>query len=193
MNSIRLFHLTIILSCILLGREVKSQVPFKKVEPTRYLSFVVPSGFVELTADQRLETFPSSKVPMAAYTDRSRLGVFGVNKTTTRWNESDLELLRGFYESNIRSLHDSVRFINKGIREVNSRQFAYFEFTSFISGDEESIRYSSDVAKYNFIQYTIVSNHIFVFNFMSDARHKSNFSQNIDRVMKSIKFKKKIK
>ncbi len=189
----RVLFLLVVFSSVTLCNTLQAQNQLKRVEPTKYLSLDIPIHFSRLSEEQALKLFPSNRIPIAAYADPGSRAVFGINKSTTRWREADLDMLQGFYKSNIFSLHDSVTILSEGLYEVNGKRQVFFEFNSIVEGDKESINSSEDIWKYNYIQYAIIDNYVFIFNFFSNSSLKRDYQQDIKAMMKTIKFGKKIK
>lgn len=166
-----------------------------KVAVTEEISMMVPSDFRLMTDDEVASRYFSTKRPLAIYTDQSVIVDLGVNKSVTEWSPEDLQIMVSFQKSNIYNFYDEIEMISEGIKEVNGRDAAYFEFVSTIKPDnsQQTFRVQSAVKKYTYIQYMIVGEHSWVFNFTSPVQLQKEWQPQLAAIMNSVEFTKKKK
>lgn len=164
-----------------------------KVKITDALSMSMPPDFRPMTDDEIVARYFTTTRPLALFTSPDLTVDLGVNKSVTQWKESDLGIMKGFYKTNIFSLYDNVQMIDEGLREVNGRQFAFFEFVSTIKAKGSGFINKGSISKYTVIQYTIVKGNALVFNFTSPASQKSKWGPEVKDIMESINIKKSFK
>ncbi len=166
------------------------QMKYVKTKVNDNISLSLPKDFIPMTEAELTSKFASVKPPVAAYTDYTRTVDFGVNIAFSRWNAEDLEIMKGFYKSNIMGLYDEVQFIHEGIETINERDFAVFEFTSKVLDEEGTSINQRAISKYVRIQYTIVRSKTVLFNFTCPAREMERWAPVAKEIMSSVKIDK---
>lgn len=166
-----------------------------KVSVTEEITMMIPSQFRLMTDDEIASRYFSTKRPIAIYTDQSVTIDLGVNKSVTQWSAEDLEIMVSFQKSNIYNFYDEIEMISQGIKEVNGKKAAYFEFVSTVKPDNnnQSFRSQSAVKKYTYIQYMIVGKHSWLFNFTSPIQLQNQWQPQLADIMNSVEFIKKKK
>lgn len=164
-----------------------------KVNVTEEIAMMIPDDFRLMTDDEVASRYFTTKRPLAIYTDPSVNIDLGVNRSATQWVADDLEIMVSFQKSNIYNFYDEIEMISQGIKEVNEKKAAYFEFVSTVKPDKNSIRAQSAVRKYTYIQYMIVGKNSWVFNFSCPAQLKNEWQPRLPNIMNSIAFQKKKK
>ena len=139
-----------------------------------------------ITKEDIEQRYESYRLPLALYTDPSRLVDFGVNRSYSRWQESDLEMMGEFYKSSILELYDKVVFLSEGVKEVNKHKFAYFEFQSTVYPENE---YQDTVRKYTYIMYGVLDGTTYVFDFSCPMSSQDEWRPVAEKVMDAIKLK----
>lgn len=157
-----------------------------KVKIADNVNCLLPENFYPMTDGDIAIRMPTNIKPLAAYSDESRLVDFVVTSATSRWRAEDLYIARDFYKANIMHLYDEVEFIKEEVVTINNRQFAVFEFTSLIKGDNLS---KKSIRKYAYIQYTIVNNQTIVFSFNASYQIREKWSKTAQNIMNSLKVK----
>jgi hypothetical protein len=165
------------------------ETKFYRTKINKNISLLLSSDLVPVPPDEIATKFISYRTPLAVYTNMTTEIDFGINTSISRWKESDIELMKSFYKSNISSLYDEVHFLNEEINEINSRQYVVFEYTSKINPEERSAIIEPPVSKYTYIQYTIVKGTVYVFDFSSPADQQEIWHPVIRKIMSSIKIK----
>lgn len=96
-----------------------------KVKLNDEVTIYVPKSFSPMTKEDMELRYQSYRLPLALYSDPSRLIDFGVNRSYSRWQESDLEMMAEFYKASIAELYDKVTILSEGIKEVNGHRFVF--------------------------------------------------------------------
>ena len=96
------------------------------------ISVRLPKDFYPMTDEDKAQRYESARLPIALYTDPNRLADFGVNRSYSIWQQGDIKMIEEFYQASILELYDKVKFINKGIKNVNKHDFVFFEFESAV-------------------------------------------------------------
>jgi hypothetical protein len=165
--------------------------PLEKVKVDDNITISIPADFERLEQSEINLKYVSSKQPLAVYSDRSRAADFSVNVAFSRWKPEDLEMMQGFYKSNIMGLYDEVRFIKESLEEVNGRRFVVFEFVSTVKPEEEILN-NEPISKYTYIQYTIINYKTVLFHFNCPYMMKDQWSGIAGEIMKNVKIRNKI-
>ncbi|WP_420581773.1 hypothetical protein [Reichenbachiella sp.] len=166
-----------------------------KVNVTEEITMMIPGQFRLMTDDEIASRYFSTKRPVAIYTNPSVTIDLGVNKSVTQWSTDDLEIMVSFQKSNIYNFYDEIEMVSQGVKEVNGKKAAYFEFVSTVKADSntQSFRSQSAVKKYTYIQYMIVGKHSWVFNFSSPLQLQNEWQPQLADIMNSVEFIKKKK
>ncbi|WP_109830929.1 hypothetical protein [Reichenbachiella versicolor] len=164
-----------------------------KTEVAEKIFMSLPNGFRPMTDDEIASKYFTMQRPMAMYTDQSLIVDIGVNKATSRWSEKDMDIMKSFQKSNIYNLYDKVDMISEGIKEVNGKQYVYFEFISTVKGDPNSFKDNKSIRKYTYIQYAIFGTTSLIFNLTCPATMKDRWQNQASDIMNSIIVKAKFK
>jgi len=97
-----------------------------------------------------------------------------------------------FQKSNIYNLYDNIEMLSEGIKEVNGRKYAYFEFVSTVKEEEEVFVKKGSINKYTFIQYTLINGNSLVFNFSCPSNIKAAWQTKANEIMQSMEVKKNL-
>jgi len=157
-----------------------------KVKLNSEVTVYIPESFSPMTKEDMKIRYQSYRVPLALYTDESRLVDFGVNRSFTQWQGKDLAMMGKFYEASLMELYDKVTFIDKGIKEVNGHQFVYFEFNSLVYPEND---YQDSVKKYTYLMYALTGGTSYIFNFSCDKRLQKEWQATAQQMMSQIKLK----
>ena len=157
-----------------------------KIKISEKVNCLLPENFYPMTDGDIVTRMPTNKKPIAAYTDESRLVDFVVTSATSRWGSEDIAIAKEFYKANITHLYDEVDFLKEEIVTINKKQFAAFEFTTLVKGDDLT---KKSIRKYAYIQYTIIDNQTMVFAFNAPYRIKDKWTDTAQSIMNSIKVK----
>lgn len=157
-----------------------------KTKFSEEISGLVPEQFFMMTPEDILRRLPSARTPLVAYTDEARNIDFSINMSATSWAQKDIVMAKDFYKSNIFHLFDEVKMLNEGLKIINGREFAIFEFESFVKGDGLS---KKSIRKYTYIQYTIKNNKAYVVSFNSPVQLREKWASSVKEMMDNIKIK----
>ncbi len=153
------------------------------------ISIKVPEEFSVVPLGEVRNRSVHFRQPLALYTDTQNEVDLAFNQNPTRWREADIDILKDFYKSNILSLYDDVEFIREEVLDIRGKKFAVFEFISSIKGDKNSIRNTTALRKYTYIQYTVHNGSTLVCNLTSTVRSKGRWAGIAHEIMQSIAFK----
>jgi hypothetical protein len=168
---------------------MSQQVNLKKTEINKDITILVPSEFLTMGPQDIRNKFISYREPLAGFTSEDRSTDLVINVSKTPWSNQDMELLKDFYENNIRNLFDEVEFHQNQIQEINGRPYAVFEFTSIVKGDPNSLRNQASVHDYRYTLYTVEDFEVYVFTFYCPARLMDKWQDIVLEIMSNIEFK----
>ena len=164
-----------LISLLLLSSASVPKLHSKKVAEGVTVS--LPKDFVPMSDNDIAQRYPSTKKPLAMYTSMDRVVDFGVNESKATFPGGDLSILQKFYHATIVNLYGKVEFIQEGIQEIKKRQYIVFEFASI----EDKTR------KYTYIQYTLINNRVFIFNFTCPLEYKEQWQETAKAMMQTVK------
>lgn len=153
---------------------------------TNKISVRLPKDFYPMTDEDKAQRYASARLPIALYTDPDRLADFGVNRSYSIWQQGDLKLIEEFYQASILELYDKVKFVSKGIKNVNNHDFVYFEFESAVYPENE---FQSNISKYSYLMYCLEEGTTYLFNFTCELRVRSQYQGMAHKIMESVKIK----
>lgn len=164
-----------------------------KIEVAEDIFMSVPSDFRPMTDDEIVSKYYSNKKPFVLLTNRDVTIDLGINKSSTKWDAKDINMMVEFQKASIFSLYDKVEILSEGSKTINDKEFVYLEFESIIDADTESIKSQIPIAKYTYLQYVIIKGQTYVFNFTSPIRLKAQWQDSVVKIMESVTFKGKMK
>ena len=162
---------------------------FNKTKINKQITILLPTDFIPVPQDKLSTKFISYRDPLAAYTNETAEIDFGINKAISFWRDTDIELMRSFYKSNIMNLYDDVQFIRNEIETVNHRKFVVFEYIGTINPEKRTVLNDPPVVRYTYIQYSIIRGQVYVFDFTSPSAQKDIWRPVVQRIMESVKIK----
>lgn len=160
-----------------------------KTKISNDITVMLPKDFVSMGDLDFSQRYPSVRKPIGAYTNPDHEVDFSVNISATRWPDTDLEIAKQFFKSSVLNMFDGVDMIGEGIRDVNGKQFIYFEFESRVKGDKMKLEFRDPVLNYTYIQYLVEPSRTLVFSFNCPRRLRADWQETAGKVMKSIKVK----
>ena len=167
---------------------LSQQINLKKTAVSDKINLMVPVEFIPMGAQDFRNKFISYREPIAGFTSEDRTTDLVVNVSKTPWSNQDMDLLKDFYENNIRNLFDQVDFLTNEIQEINGRDYAVFEFTSTVKGDPNSLRNKSAVHDYRYMLYAVENFEVYVFTFYCPARLKDRWQPVASEIMSTVQF-----
>ncbi len=147
----------------------------------------LPSDFYLLPPEELQSKSVSYRMPIAYYTNPEKEIDFSVNNSASKWQGSNIDLIREFYKSNIMNLFDDVKILHEDIVTINNREFIVFEFYGTILPGESLFRQENPDRKYFYIQYTVKENQILIFTFIAPGNKKEQWEGTASAIMQSIK------
>ena len=172
-------------SFLLVGQDIQ----LRKTEINQDIDLLVPTEFLTMGPQDIRNKFISYRQPLAGFTSEDRSTDLVVNVSKTPWSNQDMELLKDFYENNIRNLFDEVEFNVNELQEVNGRTYAAFEFTSLVKGDPNSLRNKAAIRDYRYVMYTVENFEVYVFTFYCPANFKERWQNTAAEIMSNIEFR----
>ena len=174
------------LPILILGLLSFSSDKLIKIKLNNEVTVFIPENFTPMTKEDIEIRYQSYRVPLALYTDESRLVEFGVNRSFSRWQPEDLEMMGQFYEASLMELYDKVNFIEKGMKEVNGHKFVFFEFESIVFPEND---FQDKARKYTYLMYALSEGTTYLFNFSCDQYLQEEWQLTAKNMMGRIKLK----
>jgi hypothetical protein len=154
---------------------------------------LMPEDFVTMSDRDIADRYPSTKKPLAVFISSDTKADFTMNNTKAKFAGQTPEMLHDVYKVTIMETFDSTVFrkdrvkmglniLKEGVRTVNKRKYAYFEFTSEY-GDLNGRRYN----KYNYIMYAPYKKHVLIFHFSCDQYVMEKYQPIAIAMMNSLK------
>ncbi|UII29197.1 hypothetical protein LVD15_12455 [Fulvivirga maritima] len=168
---------------------LSAQEKMVKTKVNDNITAKLPENFYPMSADDIAQRYPSVRKPLAAYTDDSRYVGFSINISATQWMPTDAAIAKDFFKASLFNLYDKVEVISEGIKEINGREFIYFEFDSQVNGEQHSFTNEGPMRKYAYVQYLIVRGKTIVFSFNCPLQLKAKWQQAAGEIMNSLKVK----
>ncbi len=161
-----------------------------KVKLNDKVTIFIPESFSSMTNEDMNLRYESYRLPLALYSDPSRLVDFGVNRSYSMWQQegkpADLKMMGKFYEASFMELYDKVTFIDKGIKEVNGHKFLFFEFQSVVFPEND---YQDSARKYTYLMYGLSEGTTYLFNFTCAQNLQEEWQPTARNIMSQIKLK----
>jgi hypothetical protein len=153
------------------------------------ITISIPKELMVMTPDDIALRHPSVRKPIAAYSDEDRLIDFSIKTSATHWPDANIEMSQKFFKAGIYNLYDRVEMIDEGIREINKKEYIFFEFDSRINGDRRAIGDQEAILKYTYVLYLVEKGRTLVFTFTCPERMKEEWQETARAVMNSLKVK----
>ena len=157
------------------------------------VSVVMPEDFVVMSDKDLSSKYPSTKKPLATYMSSDTRADFTMNNTKAKFNGQTAKMLHEIYKVTIIETYDTVafnkeklkvslNFIQDGVKTINKKEYAYFEFTSEFN----------NIKKYNYLLYAPHKKHVLIFNFSCDQRSMDVYQPIAAKMINSIKVSPKL-
>jgi len=163
------------------------------------VTVLMPEDFVVMSDNDIASKYPSTKKPLAVFMSSDTKADFSMNNTKAKFAGQDAKMLHEIYKATIMETYDtstvkgddpfrsdrvkkSFQFINDGVKTVNKKEYAYFEYTSEFQ----------NIKKYNYIMYAAHKKHILIFNFSCDQRAMNVYQPIANAMMNSVKVSPKL-
>ncbi len=187
-----LLSIILVLACSLgtmAQKKDAKKIKLVKKQVDKNVSVKLPENFVVMSDDDIAKKYPAYRKPVATFTNEDRMIDFGFNVANNRWG-SNLGLLHSFYRSTILQVYDKVEWIQDTIVTAKNRNFIAFEFVTETI-NKETDRQLPPISYYHYVQYTLVKNEIYIFNFTVPIRQKDKWQPIGHEIMQSIKIDNK--
>lgn len=159
----------------------------------------MPEDFVVMSDNDIASRYPSTKKPLAVYMSSDTKADFTMNNTKAKFANQDTKMLYGVYKATIMQMFDttnvegedpfksdrvkkSFAFISEGIRTINKKEYAFFEYTSEFQ----------NIKKYHYTLYAPHKKHVLIFNFSCDQRAMNVYQPIANAMMNSVKVSPKL-
>ncbi len=177
-----------LLAVILIAGAAFASTKLKKVDITKEISVMLPRDFSPLPDEGIARKYPATTKPLAVYTSPNGQIDFSVTQKPTRFQASDLPMLREFYKANLVERFTKIDFIRQEVKQIKGQDFIVFEFVSTLA-DERGTSNLAPVQKYSMIEYTIKGDQLLIFTFHAPFVLKSDWQQPAHEIMESVKLK----
>lgn len=149
------------------------------------ISLGIPDNFVAMPDAELAQKYPSTKKPLAVYTNAGRTADLGVNKGKTFWSDKDLGMVKDFYKANILNLYAKVSFQKEAVVTVKGKQFVDLVFV----GEIESFTKARQ-RKWVYLRYAVVKNRLYIVQFNCPHQDQVLYEKEVKKIMDSIRIKK---
>lgn len=155
----------------------------------------MPKDFVQMSDDDVANKYPSTKKPVAMFTNLDRTVDFGLNISKSRWGGVDLTILKDIFHATIIESYDTVTFIKEDVIAVNGRPYVRYEFTSLFD-NTEGYHYlmisvlAKTLAEAETDQEQLTpgnSNHLLIFNFYCAKPYQQKYQPIAEAMMQTIR------
>lgn len=160
-----------------------------KKQITEHIALSIPKAFEAMTEEMMNERYLTARKPIAAYTNDKRTVDFTVSTSNTRWQASDLPILKDFFKASLMELYDEVSFVKEEVQEIHGKNFVVFEFSSVVRPEENALNPQQSIRKYTRIQYTVYDGKTLVFNFSCPQSQQPQWESTAEVMMQSILIK----
>ena len=160
-----------------------------KIKVNENITVSIPNEWRPMDGMDFTQRYPSVRAPLAAYTNEERTVDFSVNVSASQWPDGNLDIAQRFFKSSIMNMFDRVEMLNEGVKEVNKKNFIYFEFTARINGTRQQQENQNPVLRYTYIQYLIEPSRTLVFSFNCPQRMQNEWRDTAGEMMEVIKVK----
>ena len=160
----------------------------RKTSVGKNITVGVPDGFQPLPDDGIAAKYPAPRKPLAVFSNPSGRVDFSVAQKPTTFSNRDYGLLLKIYKASIQNMYSKVQFLREDIRTVNKRDFVALEFVSTVTDNRRGSNLAP-IRKYQFVQYAIEGDQLYVFTFVAPAEEQAQWQPTAQAVMASISMK----
>ncbi|RSK47316.1 hypothetical protein [Hymenobacter rigui] len=160
----------------------------KKTAVGKNISLGVPEGFAALPDDGIAAKYPSPRKPLAVFSNPSGRVDLSVQQKPSTFTNKDYALLLKIYKASVQNLYSKVQFLREDIQTVNKRDFVVLEFVSTVTDNRRGGNLAP-IRKYQFVQYAIEGDQLYVFTFDAPADEQPQWQPIAQAVMQSIVMK----
>ena len=138
------------------------------------LAVAVPQGFTLLPDEAIAVKFPAPRKPLAVFSNPSGRVDYSVSVRPTTFGP-DYNILLPMYKASVQRLYTKVEFLTQQVRRVNGRDFVALEFVSTLSDNRRSAIVLAPVRKYEYIQYAVQGEQLYIFSFSAPAEEQAQW------------------
>ena len=182
------FRLVPLLVLFMLVAFVAPAPKLKKTPVGKNITLGVPEGFTALPDDGIAAKYPAPRKPLAVFSNPSgRVDVSVAQKPST-FTARDYALLLKIYRASIQNTYSKVEFLTEDIRTINKRDFVALEFVSSLNDTRRNSNLAP-IRRYQFIQYAIQGDQLYVFTFNAPADEQAQWQPTARALMQTISMK----
>jgi hypothetical protein len=168
------------------------------------VSMQVPAAFELLDEQTKNGEYSGKNAPIAVYRsprDKSAITIYqtadSVRVKTIKYQkqqgrnvefERDLQMEYAFKKSGFSGKFKEINFIDDGIKDINGKDFIYFEFDGVIEATDRMGR-QSFTKIYNYMLYTYEKDNIYSISFICNDNLKDDYQEIIRKAMQTVKVK----
>lgn len=160
----------------------------KKTPIGKNITIGVPENFAPLPDDGIAAKYPAPRKPLAVFSNPSGRVDLSVAQKPTTFQSRDYGLLLKIYKASIQNMYSKVQFLQEDIRTVNKRDYVALEFVSTVTDTKRGSNLAP-IRKYQFVQYAIEGDQLFVFTFVAPAEEQAQWQPTAQAVMSSVVMK----
>ncbi|UYZ61670.1 hypothetical protein [Hymenobacter weizhouensis] len=160
----------------------------RKMPVGKNITVGVPDGFQPLPDDGIAAKYPAPRKPLAVFSNPSGRVDLSVTQKPTTFSSRDYGLLLKIYKASIQNMYSKVQFLREDIRTVNKRDYVALEFVSTVTDNRRGGNLAP-IRKYQFVQYAIEGDQLYVFTFVAPAEEQPQWQPIAQAVMASIVMK----
>lgn len=154
----------------------------KKITITKEVALSVPEDFVVMPDQGIAREYPAARKPLAVFTSPSGQVDISVNQRANTFPDNDLDMLKPFYKASIQRMFTEVQFLREEIQTINGRKFLVFEIVSTLR-DERQTSNLAPVRKYTIIQYTFVKDQMYIFSLNAPVQLQKEWQPTAQAIM----------
>lgn len=166
---------------------VSAQTSMERVKVNKYISMKIPQSLSPMSEQEMISRYVSARPPIAMYTYQDQQIDLGINETSNRWEDGDLEIIKSFYKASIVNLFTEVQFLQENIQQIGGRDFIVFEFVSRVTDENRTFGNGSSISKYTYIVYTLFQDRVILVNFTCPTRYRNEWETPAREIMESIR------
>ncbi|MFD2784840.1 hypothetical protein [Hymenobacter rubripertinctus] len=160
----------------------------RKTTVAKNLTIGVPEGFAALPDDGIAAKYPAQRRPLAVFTSLNGRVDMSVAQKPTTFSNRDYALLLKIYKASIQNMYGKVKFLREDIQTINKRDFVVLEFVSSVT-DNRRGGTLAPIRKYQFVQYAIEGDQLYVFTFDAPADEQAQWQPTAREIMSSVVLK----
>lgn len=189
----------ILFALLVLNSSLNAQtqkIKFVKIKVNDYIQISLPNEFKIMSNELYTRKYGAYRPPLAIYSSEDGNADFGINEsvnqslkafTQAKWNDKDLEMIKGIYKASIAGMHSDVTFIQDKVESIHGRSFAVIEFVGIVRDEDKTITFNSaPIKQYSYLMYTVKDGKILIFNFTCPAQIQYKWQDVAKQIMQNL-------